>query len=218
MKKRILLAIAGLVAVSLVVFGQTLLNLYRLQQFVSASEEAYRADGGPWPHLTDTCLGCHGVKGTSADQGYPSLAGQPASYVAAQLHDFASGKRVNPNMAPLAMSLSETEIKSLSEYYARQPARSNRYFEADPQRAAQGRQLVEKAACAACHGSRLMGQAQFPRLAGQGHDYLLKQLEAFAAGTRTEATGTMQRVAAALSPKDREAVAQYLASLNPEKE
>ena len=54
--------------------------------------------------------------------------------------------------------------------------------------------------------------------AGQGHDYLLKQLEAFAAGTRTEATGTMQRVAAALSPKDREAVAQYLASLNPEKE
>ncbi|AOR72806.1 cytochrome C [Burkholderia stabilis] len=218
MKKRILLAIAGLVAVSLVVFGPTLLNLYRLQQFVSASEDAYRADGGPWPHQTDTCLGCHGVKGTSVDQGYPSLAGQPASYVAAQLHDFASGKRANPNMAPLAMSLSEAEIKSLSEYYARQPARGNRYFEADPQQAAQGRQLVEKGACAACHGARLMGQAQFPRLAGQGHDYLLKQLEAFAAGTRTEATGTMQRVAAALSPKDREAVAQYLASLNPEKE
>ncbi|NHV28640.1 cytochrome c [Burkholderia sp. D-99] len=218
MKKRILLAIAGLVAVSLVVFGPTLLNLYRLQQFVSASDDAYRADGGPWPHLTDACLGCHGVKGTSVEQGYPSLAGQPASYVAAQLHDFASGKRANPNMAPLAMSLSETEIKSLSEYYARQPVRSNRYFEADPQQAAQGRQLVEKGACAACHGARLTGQAQFPRLAGQGHDYLLKQLEAFAAGTRTEATGTMQRVAAALSPKDRDAVAQYLASLNPEKE
>ncbi|VWC70555.1 cytochrome C [Burkholderia lata] len=218
MKKRILLAVAGVVAVLLVIFGPSLLDLYRLQQYVAASEDAYRADGGPWPHQTDTCLGCHGVKGTSLEQGYPSLAGQPASYVAAQLHDFASGKRVNPNMAPLAMSLSETDIKSLSDYYARQPARRNRYFDADPQLAEQGKQLVEKAACAACHGARLTGQAQFPRLAGQGHDYLLKQMDAFAAGTRTEATGTMQRVTAALSQKDREAVAQYLASLNPEKE
>ncbi|MDR0243708.1 MAG: cytochrome c4 [Burkholderia sp.] len=218
MKKCILLAVAGLVAVLLVGFGPTVLDMYRLQQFVSTSEDAYRADGGPWSHLSDACLGCHGVKGTSVAQDYPSLAGQPASYLAVQLHDFASGKRANPNMAPLAMSLSETDIKSLSDYYARQPARSNRYFEADPQLAAQGRQLVEKGTCAACHGVRLTGQAQFPRLAGQGHDYLLKQLEAFATGTRTEATGTMQRVAAALSPKDREAVAQYLASLNPEKE
>ncbi|VWB27394.1 c-type cytochrome [Burkholderia lata] len=218
MKKRILLAVAGVVAVLLVIFGPSLLNLYRLQQFVAASEDAYRADGGPWPHQTDTCLGCHGDKGTSLEQGYPSLAGQPASYVAAQLHDFASGKRANPNMAPLAMSLSETDIKSLSDYYARQPARRNRYFEPDPQLAAQGKQLVEKAACAACHGARLTGQAQFPRLAGQGHDYLLKQMDAFAAGTRTEATGTMQRVTAALSQNEREAVAQYLASLNPEQE
>ncbi|MGU3781714.1 c-type cytochrome [Burkholderia metallica] len=218
MKKRILLALAGLVAVLLVVFGPSLLDMYRLQQYVAASEDAYRADGGPWPHQTDTCLGCHGVKGTSLEQSYPSLAGQPAPYIAAQLHDFASGKRANPNMAPLAMSLSETDIKSLSDYYARQPARRNRYFEADPQLAARGKQLVEKAACAACHGAGLTGQAQFPRLAGQGHDYLLKQMDAFAAGTRTEATGTMQRVTAALSPQDREAVAQYLASLNPEKE
>ncbi|WP_175914108.1 c-type cytochrome [Burkholderia metallica] len=218
MKKRILLGLAGLVAVLLVVFGPSLLDMYRLQQYVAASEDAYRADGGPWPHQTDTCLGCHGVNGTSLEQGYPSLAGQPASYIAAQLHDFASGKRANPNMAPLAMSLSATDIKSLSDYYARQPARRNRYFEADPQLAAHGKQLIEKAACAACHGAGLTGQAQFPRLAGQGHDYLLKQMDAFAAGTRTEATGTMQRVTAALSPKDREAVAQYLASLNPEKE
>ncbi|GAB3627974.1 cytochrome C signal peptide protein [Pandoraea terrae] len=217
MKKLILLAISVVVVVLLVVFGPSLLDLYRLQHFVTTSAEAYQADGGTWPRLTDVCLNCHGVKGNSLNQGFPSLAGQPAPYVAVQLHNFANGQRANPTMGPLAMTLSDVQITLLSDYYARQAVAENRFFEPDPKLRAKGEQLVTGGSCAACHGARLMGHDQFPRLAGQGYDYILKQLDAFAAGTRSEATGTMKSIAAATSPEDRKAIANYLASLDPEK-
>lgn len=215
MKKYILFGGVAVVAVLLVVFGPALLGLYRLQNYVTASADAYQADGGPWPHLADVCLNCHGVRGNSLDQGYPSLAAQPAPYVATQLRNFASGQRANPAMAPLAMTLSDAEIKSLSDYYAKQPADENRFFHADPGLRAKGEQLVSGGQCAACHGAKLMGRDQFPRLAGQGYDYVLKQLDAFADGTRVEATGAMKNIAVAMSPEDRKAIANYLASLNP---
>ncbi|KVN24042.1 cytochrome C [Burkholderia pyrrocinia] len=218
MKKRILLAVAAIVAVVLAIYGPGLLDLYRLQRFVTASAQADQADGGPWPRLIDACLACHGVNGNSLHQGYPSLAAQPASYVAEQLHKFAAGQRTSPIMGPLAMSLSDAEIRRVSDYYAKQAAAGNRFFEPDARLKARGEQLAKDNACAACHGAQLMGQGPFPRLAGQGVDYVLKQLDAFAAGTRIESTGTMQRVTAAMSPEDRKAVAHYLASVKPAKQ
>ncbi|OJA79016.1 cytochrome C [Burkholderia ubonensis] len=218
MKKRILFAVAAIVVALLAIYGPGLVDLYRLQRYVTASAQASQADGGPWPRLPDVCLSCHGVNGNSLNQGYPSLAGQPASYVAEQLHKFASGQRTNPIMGPLAMTLSDAEIKRLSDYYAKQTAAENRFFEPDARLKARGEQLAKEGACAACHGAQLMGQGSFPRLAGQGVDYVLKQLDAFAAGTRSESTGTMQRVAAAMSPEDRKAVAHYMASVRPAKQ
>ncbi|MPV57833.1 cytochrome C [Burkholderia sp. HI2761] len=216
MKKRMLLLAALAIVVALLAFhGPGLLDLYRLQRHVAEAAEADQADGGAWPRLTDVCMGCHGAKGTSLNEAYPSLAGQPAQYVAAQLHAFASGQRANPTMGPLAMTLSEAEIAHLADYYAKQAAVDNGYFKPDARLRAKGEQLVTGGACAACHGARLMGQAQFPRLAGQGYDYLVAQLDAFAKGTRSEATGTMQRVAQAMSADDRAAVATYLASVSP---
>ncbi|GAB3627985.1 cytochrome C signal peptide protein [Pandoraea terrae] len=217
MKKRILLgASAIIVALVAIIFGPELLDLYRLQRYIGASAEAYRSDKGPWPHPTDTCIGCHGVNGNSQNQAYPSLAGQPAPYLADQLHKFAGGQRANPNMGPLAMTMSESEIKLLADHFAKQPVGENRSFEPDPGLREKGRQLVEKGACAACHGARLMGHDQFPRLAGQGYDYLLAQFGAFAVGTRSESTGMMKNIAIAASPEDRKAIATYLASLAPE--
>lgn len=215
MKKRILLAIFAIVAVLLAVFGRDLVDLYRLQRYVATSAEAYQAAGGPWPHLTDVCIGCHGVNGNSLNQGYPSLAGQPASYVSAQLHNFASGQRVNPNMGPLAMTLSEAEIKLVSDHYARQKAEENHFFEPDVRLREKGERLVSEGHCVACHGEHLTGHDPFPRLAGQGYDYIVAQLDAFATGTRNESTGAMKSIATTLSPEDRKAVANYLASLSP---
>ncbi|RKT99240.1 cytochrome C [Burkholderia sp. Nafp2/4-1b] len=219
MKKRMLLLAALVIAGALLaIYGPTVLGFYRLQRHIDATTQADDADGGRWPRATDVCMGCHGVKGTSLSDAYPSLAGQPASYVVAQLHAFASGQRANPTMGPLAMTMSDAEIARVADYYAKQAPLDNRYFKPDAQLRAKGEQLVTGGACVACHGARLMGQAQFPRLAGQGYGYLRAQLDAFANGSRSEATGTMQRVAQAMSADDRAAVSTYLASLGPAKQ
>lgn len=217
MKKYVVCGIIAVLGLLLVFFGSDLLGLYRLQQFVTASEEAYRVDKGAWPHPVDACTNCHGSTGNSMHQGYPSLAGQPAPYLAAQLRHFASGERVDANMGPLAKTMDATEIELFSEYFAGKPATENRFFEPDPQLREWGEQLVSEGGCAACHGDGLMGQDQFPRLAGQGYDYLLKQFNAFAAGSRKEPSGTMNSIAASFSPDERQAMANYLAALAPAK-
>lgn len=216
MKKLIVISVAAITAaVALVVFGPDLLDLHRLDRYIDASAKAYEADGGPWPHVNDACFMCHGVKGNSLHQGYPSLAGQPAAYLEAQLHNFASGARRSPNMGPLSMTMDNAQIKDLANYFSKVSPIANRYFKPDAQLREKGQQLVTGGNCAACHGAQLMGHDQFPRLAGQGYDYILAQFDAFASGTRSEPTGMMKRLADGTSAEDRKAIASYLASLEP---
>ncbi|OXR38588.1 cytochrome C [Pseudomonas jessenii] len=215
MKKWMLLGFITVVAGLLAVYGRDLLDLYRLMTHISTTNETAVADGGQWPRLTDACIGCHGAQGNSLHQGYPSLAGQPTPYLAAQLRHFASGERANPNMGPLAMSLSEADIQLLSQFFARHSAVENGSFKPDPALQEKGKKLVASGGCAACHGEGLMGRDQFPRLAGQGHDYLLTQLNAFALGRRKDPSGAMTAIVATLSVDDRKALAHYLAALAP---
>lgn len=69
------------------------------------------------------------------------------------------------------------------------------------------------APCASCHGSDGGGQAAagFPRLAGLNADYLLRQLDDFANGSRANAV--MAPMATALSEEEREALAAYYGRL-----
>lgn len=216
MKKALLIGLPAVIVLLLVFFGPELVDLYRLQAYLTESEELYQANKGAWPHPVDACEACHGRNGTSLHQGYPSLAGQPEAYLATQLRNFANGDRNNPNMGPLAMTMSEEEIQLYAEFFARQPAKENAYFEADAQGRERGKALAESGGCTGCHGERLMGQGPFPRLASQGYGYLLNQLDAFAEGERNDPTGMMNSLAAGWSPEDRKAIATYLASLPPE--
>ncbi|WP_044875353.1 c-type cytochrome [Pseudomonas sp. LFM046] len=214
MKKKLLLGTGVLLAILAALFGRDLVGLYYLQDHIETFTKAYEAEG-PWPQVADACTVCHGAKGSSQHQRYPSLAGQPEAYLTAQLHSFAHGQRTYPNMGPLAKSLSEDEIKRLADYFARQPASENHGFQPDPALRAKGEKLVAAGGCTACHGAALMGQAQFPRLAGQGADYLQAQLDAFAEGRRVDPTGAMKAVTGTLSPDDRKALSHYLAALAP---
>ncbi len=75
---------------------------------------------------------------------------------------------------------------------------------------------AKAAPCAACHGQdgnkTLTGT--YPKLAGQGEEYLVKQLENFKSGTRENAV--MQGQVAGMSEQDMQDVAAYYASLTPE--
>ncbi len=65
--------------------------------------------------------------------------------------------------------------------------------------------------CVPCHGAAGEGQASFPRLAGLGDAYLLRQLTAFADGSRS--SPVMAPIAAALPPADRAALATHFSAL-----
>lgn len=65
-----------------------------------------------------TCTACHGANGIGTSSIYPNIAGQKKEYLVAQLKDFRSGKRVNPNMSPMAKPLTDADIENLAEYYS----------------------------------------------------------------------------------------------------
>ncbi len=64
-----------------------------------------------------------------------------------------------------------------------------------------------------CYLGGFAGQNEVPRVAGQHYDYIVKQLEAFKARTRTNDAGNMTSVANTLSEHDIDNLANYLAAL-----
>jgi cytochrome c553 len=71
---------------------------------------------------TTLCAGCHGAKGVSSNPLWPNLAGQQEQYIAKQLRDYKEGRRQDPVMAPLAMTLDDKAIDDLAAYFSALPA------------------------------------------------------------------------------------------------
>lgn len=209
------LVIAG-VATAGTLYGPDLLDGMRYEKAMAAIGGADHANGGAWPQLQETCAFCHGTHGQSRNAWYPSLAGQPATYIAAQLRAFASDARRNAYMGPLARELDDAKIDALATYFARQAPERNEAVPADAALAQRGMALVTARGCQACHGAALTGKDHMPRLAGQGQHYLEAQLAAFRSGQRHDPTGAMNGVAATLSGDDTRAIAHYLAGLPPD--
>lgn len=195
-----------------IVYGPELYGLLQLgRQVDQISQDDTRA-GGPWPRPSEACIGCHGYGGNAGSQIYPHLAGQPEPYLKKQLVAFASGERSDPNMTPMALSISQRELDGLVAYFSKTAPLPNTTFHADAARVARGEALAKANNCAACHGQQLEGKDAYPRLAGQGYDYLVDQLTNFKNGKRREATGAMAAMAGPLSQRDIEDLAQFIAS------
>jgi len=64
-----------------------------------------------------SCQVCHGKDGHSTNPIYPNLAGQHARYTAKQMHDFKSGKRVDPVMNEMAQTLSDQDIEDIAAFF-----------------------------------------------------------------------------------------------------
>jgi len=87
---------------------------------------------------------------------------------------------------------------------------------AAPGALAAGENVIDTAligTCVACHGADGVGKApQYPNLAGQKEDYLIKQLKAFRSGERKDSN--MEPLAQPLSDQDIAALAAYFSSLD----
>ena len=158
------------------------------------------------------CFACHGPNGNSANPAVPTLAGQPAQFIATQLIMFREKRRTDPLMSPIAAPLTNPEISALGKFFTAQQHAAPAKKPAGNVLAA-GRKLAEDYNCVVCHGPALKGQQHIPRLAGQQPDYLRTQLRGFMAGTRFDMDGNMTSAAQRLKPADVDVLAEYLSSL-----
>ena len=172
---------------------------------VAADAEAGRAKA-------QVCVACHGADGNSDNPQWPSLAAQPAQFIATALFMFREGNRTDALMSPMAKGLSNAEMQDLAAYFAAQKAAPPRH-KSRPENAAAGPELAKKFNCSQCHGAAMRGQQHIPRIAGQQYEYLRTQLRGFKAGTRADIDGNMTSAAQALSEKDIEVLVDYLAGL-----
>ena len=163
------------------------------------------------------CGTCHGQRGNNSQPKFPRLAGQSANYLGAQLKAFRSQTRGDPDaigyMWGMAGELDDSTVAALSAYYAEQKPESAP--SGDAALVTRGREIYQHGvesegvpACSACHGPDAHGLQDFPRLAGQHSQYVLKQLSSFQSNMRNVAV--MHGVAQNLRLQEMQAVAAYL--------
>lgn len=88
------------------------------------SRGAVLAMRGDWSHDVPGCVQCHGPAGSGVGASFPPLAGQPASYIEAQLKAWQAGTRHNDPlqlMQHLSAGLSAQDIQSVAAWFAAQP-------------------------------------------------------------------------------------------------
>jgi cytochrome c553 len=115
-------------------------------------------------------------------------------------------------MTPIAKTLTRDDMFNVAAYFAAQELRPTD-FKTDPERVAKGATKAAETLCTMCHGTGFRGQNEIPRVAGQQHDYIVKQLKDFKERRRTNDAGNMTSVSKTLSDEDIENLAQYLATL-----
>ncbi|HEX7374710.1 MAG TPA: c-type cytochrome [Steroidobacteraceae bacterium] len=140
--------------------------------------------------LYQVCSACHGADalGNPATNA-PKLAGQPAWYLARQLHNFQAGLRggapgdpIAAQMRAIALTLDDDKIDDVVAHIGTlQHAATPTTIHGD---AARGKRLFTT--CAYCHGAEAQGVwgTNAPRLAGMSDWYLARQLKNFQHGLR----------------------------------
>jgi len=194
-------------AAALVLIG---LQIAHADETATAQQDAQRLAVG-------VCGTCHGPRGNSEQPKFPRLAGQSADYLGAQLRNFRDQKRADPDaigyMWGMAAPLRDPAIDALAKYYAAQQPKVGK--SRDPALVQRGHEIYVNGitaegvpACVGCHGPDAHGQAQYPRLAGQHAQYMLKQLASFQSNMRDVAV--MHGIAQNLRASEMESVAAYL--------
>jgi len=170
------------------------------------------------------CAACHGAMGEGVvSAGFPRLAGQPAFYLARQLHGYADGRRRHDVMTPIARSMTAEQIEAVAAYYAalNAPGSNGASATADAGQLERGQELAHVGdealrvqACVNCHGPGGTGEPpRIPYLAGQVPAYLAASMAQWRDGGRnTDPSQQMPHIARRLSNEDIQAVAAYFAS------
>jgi cytochrome c553 len=180
--------------------------------FALAGGAASAADLEAGKRKAALCEACHGPEGNSVIPVNPSIAGQPLQFISNSLFFFREGNRKDPQMTPIASTLSNADMNDVAAYFSSLKMAPPRH-KSSPENAAAGPGLAQKFMCTQCHGPALVGLQHIPRIAGQQFDYLKTQLLGFKAQKRADIDGNMTSAAQALSEKDIDVLADYIAGL-----
>ena len=164
--------------------------------------------------LYATCSACHGASGMGQPDGpAPVLAAQHETVLRKQLADYRDGARWDPRMEHVA----RLRIVERSDDLAALASFISRLDPSQPAAIGNGEALTMGAqafvmACAGCHGATGQGDAAHgvPRLAGQHHGYLRRQVQDAVEGRRPGLQTSHGRRFAALSAAEIDGLADYL--------
>jgi cytochrome c553 len=151
------------------------------------------------------------------------IAGQGAKYIAAALNAYKTGDRKHPTMRGIAESLSEQDIADISGYYENLGKAERKAVAEKPNREPDAKVagLLQKAACASCHGANFSKpiDPSYPKIAGQHPDYLFVALKSYKAentASHGRSNGIMAAIAKQYSNDELKAIAKYVGSLDGE--
>lgn len=171
------------------------------------------------------CIGCHGIPGyqSSFPEVYrvPMISGQNAKYIAAALTAYRNGDRKHPTMKGIAAGMTDEDIVAISNWYEKQAKDKVTANAPSRQPNAQVAALLQKAACASCHGTTYNNpvDASYPKIAGQHKDYLFTSLKAYKVDNNHVVgrnNAIMGAIAKQFSNAELKALSDYIGSLDGE--
>lgn len=165
--------------------------------------------------LSYTCNGCHAIpnyKNVYPTYSVPKLRGQRPEYLVAALKAYKSGERSHGTMHSQAASMSEQDMADIAVYLAGDAVLTK--SETNPEIKAPQQRPAASETCVACHGTNGVGiTADYPTIAGQHDDYIVRALTDYKRGGRKNAV--MAGMAQQLSAEDIEALAAYYSKQKP---
>lgn len=167
--------------------------------------------------IYETCATCHLPEGWGNSDGtYPQIAGQHQNVLIQQLLDIRNGIRDNPLMYPFVQERTIGGYQALSDVVAyvatlpMNPDHKKGPFSDLSNEFEQGKKLYQQN-CAVCHGQQAEGDnaTLTPKLYGQNHPYLKRQIEQVKKGYR-KVNPAMMAVASALSQEQLDLIVNFI--------
>jgi cytochrome c553 len=177
-----------------------------------AQDAAFNGDATRGKQLAYTCNGCHAIpsyKNVYPTYSVPKLHGQRPQYLVAALKAYKSGERSHGTMHAQASSLSEQDMADVAAYLSGANVLSQSKNDVPADKRPKATEI-----CLACHGTNGVGiTPDYPTIAGQHRDYIMRALTDYQKGGRKNAI--MAGMAANLTREDIESLAAYYSGQSP---
>ncbi|WP_428292324.1 c-type cytochrome [Hydrogenophaga sp.] len=190
---------------------------------VAAHAQGVTGDVQAGQKKAEMCIGCHGIPGYQNSfpeiHKVPMISGQSDKYIVSALNAYKKGDRKHPTMRGIAGSLSEQDMADLGAFYA---SHADSIAPETPRSASTAAAaLIEKGACASCHGANFSKpiDPSYPKIGGQHADYLFFALKAYTVegnGMIGRSNGIMAGIAKQFTHNEMREIAKYLSTVEGE--